>query len=45
MNSFVDIERTFSGQPARLLKTEWLRPHVVREVTGEAEYMNENLAR
>jgi len=24
---------------------EWLRPHVVREVTGEAEYKNENLAR
>jgi len=24
---------------------EWLRPHVVREVTGESEYKNENLAR
>jgi CYTH domain-containing protein len=24
---------------------EWLRPHVVREVTGETEYKNENLAR
>ena len=23
----------------------WLRPHVVREVTEEAEYKNENLAR
>jgi CYTH domain-containing protein len=24
---------------------EWLRPHVVREVTGDGEYKNENLAR
>jgi CHAD domain-containing protein/CYTH domain-containing protein len=24
---------------------DWLRPHVVREVTSEAEYKNENLAR
>jgi CYTH domain-containing protein len=24
---------------------DWLRPHVVREVTSESEYKNENLAR
>ncbi|HEX2091645.1 MAG TPA: hypothetical protein VHG28_04550 [Longimicrobiaceae bacterium] len=24
---------------------EWLRPYVVREVTGEPEYLNQNLAR
>ena len=38
-----EVELPSTGATVEL--PEWLRPHVVREVTGEAEYKNENLAR
>ncbi len=32
-------------QAADIPPPEWLRPYIVREVTGDPEYLNENLAR
>jgi adenylate cyclase len=38
-----EVELPSTDAPVEL--PDWLRPHVVREVTTEDEYKNENLAR
>jgi CHAD domain-containing protein/CYTH domain-containing protein len=34
-----------NGSPEEMELPDWLAPHVVREVTGEEQYLDENLAR
>ena len=38
-------EIELSAEDEELVIPDWLKPHVVREVTGEPEYVNVNLAK